>query len=1427
MTAELLSSLSPELLWSKSASTRRTFTQLRLMDEAFLSPCSILTTMRLDTFTSFTLSAPSTPLSCTIPDSLGHTTTQTLKHKHFIAHIHPTPPTSEKVDFLAFSISGGMTTHRQQHLAPATTGPYSSPAARPQHAGEAPTLLTTTFGAVQNHSTRIASGSETPLSATTLSTPFSPFLQSSAYPRSLDPRDSSPMATRTQTSFNAPYNPQQWGPLSNSTSSPLDAATRSRHPSRSSRFPNFAPRLMGPDEPVASPPPPYSPRRDANHTDSPRHLQSTTSPSETISPMTDYSRNGTPISAATTMSPDTPSCFPSGRSPPPRPYRQLDSHTQLCAGTSFPPPPPAANQSSASRVRSSSRSHAERLLSSLGSKSKVQHPSPPTSAIDALQANTAEALGQTSDTSTETPARPPASRRAASTGGIGLSGHSSRTTSRSPSQARWTPGMPLPPPPPGPPPPAAARSQSLNRSSEQPSADHLLAPAQRSRRPPGTGTALAPVPPTPADWTDEVPKGPNASLPASTTRSQTQLPLHIDTGNILRNDISGREDASAIVSTNPYSAHIRRDPSCGALTRSPAVRDRSAKGIRERRSESRKGMARVADSSSAIQSSTITVSPDSLENVRPTDLVLPVGSSGFSRRRILNSKTPTSGKSVLGLDETLNSPPTQESPDCSRSTPSSNATPQHLLDQLSDHANNSTPTPVFSPSRVTFAPLVREQVSHASAAQSLSSLDVPLLADERPISHLLHIPNCDESMQEPLLPSAQKGRSTQKHRQSTADLLGPESPKAFALRAIERHRIFAEREAATSSDSERLDLFVRFTAAESRIRREQYAAVFAEEEVSISELCRGMFESRSGNQRPGETQHTPELANQAAFTRDSRASSMSDSVSESNWHRSSSVASRNHESPISISTDCSSQNRPESSWWNDYVPCLSPIASMSIVTGQDHDEAGSRGRASSRWWEDQSGESVHGDAFSVLKKSKRESKYMGVPKEARNSPALFETRASGPSSHLPGYGEGPSQYQTYGSNEYPLEKVVGWHQQSSSLPPPPAHPPTPMSAPYTPDPRKLDISRFVTLPPPYPRHHPAVNNSHPDLADVRAVVRSLHKTEEADSIRNAYTTQMSEKRQRANSWRQHQRSLHDQDMKFRMDHEELTQSEFDAAESELSTKLHKSEKETAQADFDLFQTIVVSPLHSLFADRITKANSTIEELSSSLFSDAQKPSPNSAQEEGDEQPELLEKLTQLKWLFEARESLHRQTYDLLTERNGKYRAIVLLPYQQSSNEAKYEEAASFFESDAQDRGAEFASQEAARYEAFLHVIEANVTRGVEIQLSAFWDIAPPLSRVLARVPENLQALEIQIPAEEYAENPAYHEHPLQYLCSLLAHAQRATYQFIESQVNLLCLLHEIKNAAVAARWRRGGGGGRDERGKREEEGRLTRDLKEK
>ncbi|KAL9001302.1 MAG: hypothetical protein Q9169_000193 [Polycauliona sp. 2 TL-2023] len=1004
--------------------------------------------------------------------------------------------------------------------------------------------------------------------------------------------------------------------------------------------------------PVASPPPPYSPRRDGNQEQSPLNPHDTVSPSDTMSPLSDPSQHVTPVSAATTMSPDLTSGYSSRLSPPPsRSYAFTETGTHSSAAPIFPPPPPVG-QPPGSRIRSSSKSHAERLLSTLGSKAKAQNASAATSAIDALQLNTAQALAQSPKAYTEASARAPASRRAASTGGIGFSGPSSRTASRSPSQTQWGPGMPLPPPPPGPP-PTAARSQSLNRSSESLSSEHLPTTVMRSRRPPGNGTALAPVPPTPADWREELPNEIVAAQ-AMSPRSQSQAPLHIDTNNIVRGIHSTGDNLPTAICADTHSAHVRRDSSCGALARSPAL--------------------------------------------------------GF---RLITYKselcTPKSGDAAMPA--------------------------------------------------------------------------------------------------------------------------GPESPRAFAQRANERHRNFAEREAAATCDSERLDLFIQYMLAESRIRREQYAAVFAEEDISVPDVVQGLFGDQSAMHSPDQNPDRSKAEDPTTLFLDSRTSSISDSVSESNWQRSSSVASRNHESPISISTDCSSQNRPESSWWNDYVPCLSPIASMSIVTGHDQEEAGSRGRASSRWWEDKTDGSANGDAFSVLKKSKRESKYMGLPKEARNSPAAFETLPTGSGSRTPGHEPNSAHFTTYGSHEYPPEKE-GWQHQASPLPPPPAFPPTPLSAPYTPDPRRLDISRFVTLPPPYPRHHPAVNNSHPDLAEVRAVIRSLHATEDADTIRATYVSRIGEKRERANSWRDHQRSLHDQDIQFRMKHEELSQSEFEQAEQELDARLHRSEKELAQNDFDVFQNVVVSPLHTLFAERILKANLTIEELNGRLFSDAQKQSPNAAQEEGDEQPELLEKLTQLKWLFEGREVLHRKTYDLLSERNEKYRAIVLLPYQQARNQDKCVEAQAFFASDARDRQITFESEVSSRWDRFLVVIEANVTRGVEIQLSAFWDIAPPLHRVLTRVPDDLSGFEIQIPAEEYAENPDYYEHPLQYLYSLLSHAQKSTYQFIESQINLLCLLHEIKSAAAKTKFQAGENRNWHQKRavdeeRRREEARLTEDLKEK
>lgn len=523
---------------------------------------------------------------------------------------------------------------------------------------------------------------------------------------------------------------------------------------------------------------------------------------------------------------------------------------------------------------------------------------------------------------------------------------------------------------------------------------------------------------------------------------------------------------------------------------------------------------------------------------------------------------------------------------------------------------------------------------------------------------------------------------------------------------------------------------------------------------------------------------------------------------------------------------------------------------MSISSKHDDD---SRGRPASRWWESaSSGESTKWE------RSKRESKYMGVPKEAREALQWVDSPVEGPS--------GRDR-----SNEYPPEKQ-GWHEspaehsyhQTYNAQPTLSSIQKSISLPNTPNPNYLDVSRLVTLPPPYPRHHPAVNNSHPDLAEIRASIRTLSDLSEVDASKSRFNqdsrAMRDEAAEAANKRRQALRQNLQQEVGLgRMTYAEAAAIEADSNESEKQTT-----KDLEKKDFDRFQTAVVVPLNELLTNRITKATQFFDELRSRLFVENREPNPNMPQEEGDEQPELLEKLTLLKWIFETRELLHRAVYDLLSDRNDRYREMVITPYRLAGNEEKMAHASAFFAEDASKRSLSFASEVLGRTDEFRGVVEENVVRGIEVQLSAFWDIAPPLCRLLDRVPpgaggaagcdagssgaaaaaaavaataaaRSLADFRIQIPQAEVVENPSYVDHPLQYLFSLLLHAEKSTYQFIESQTNLFCLLHEVKEAVLVARARlmeeEGEEGGRPEEEveafQREEGRRLTDDLKEK
>jgi hypothetical protein len=511
---------------------------------------------------------------------------------------------------------------------------------------------------------------------------------------------------------------------------------------------------------------------------------------------------------------------------------------------------------------------------------------------------------------------------------------------------------------------------------------------------------------------------------------------------------------------------------------------------------------------------------------------------------------------------------------------------------------------------------------------------------------------------------------------------------------------------------------------------------------------------------------------------------------------------------------------------------------MSVSEALDGSD--SRGRPSSRWWEvSQEGRS-DGTGSMRLERSKRESKYMGMPRELREALQNGDPKASEGvrSPDAPG----PSEKQGYGPDEYPPEKV-GLHEQDVSssaaqqtLSKSPAQNST---TPITPNPDHLDVSRLVTLPPPYPRHHPAVNNNHPDLTSIRTIVRILSDFTEVEATKSRFqntTLQIqddlaADASKRRNSLRINiQREIENGNMTF-----------ADAAKVEATavSAEQEKEKEASKVNFELFQAQVVIPLNDLLMDRVARSTELFDKLRSQLFVDAQEQSPNLTQEEGDEQPELLEKLTLLKWIFEAREQLHRELFDLLSDRNNRYRDMVIMPYRLAKNEEKVLSAERFFTEDASKRKLAFEQDVLKRTEEFMDIIEENVVRGVEVQLSAFWDIAPSLSRITEKIPKDLTSFLIQIPLSEYEENPSYHVFPMQYLYSLLGHCEKSTYQFIESQINLLCLLHEVKSGVTLAncrlmRTQRVAQGEDVEEVDRElkaverdEEARLTDDLKEK
>jgi hypothetical protein len=797
----------------------------------------------------------------------------------------------------------------------------------------------------------------------------------------------------------------------------------------------------------------------------------------------------------------------------------------------------------------------------------------------------------------------------------------------------------------------------------------------------------------------------------------------------------------------------------------------SALGIRERRSESRAARERVEPSNNPWAQDL------GISSTKPANLDL---ETGLSRRGAVTKGTPRSGgirspRSAHLVDE----------PGSSNSTPRNNAHQRATL--------MSAPTPPFSPGTETPDRLYPQKAAASLPSKALPTPPIRTYGDEDGSSLTIESGVANRSV------SHMSNQTTPRLDESNIHTPKPAARDAFAQTAIARHQTFIEKELAAETDQDRLDLFAEFIVTESRIRRDRYSSAFDAMAGDIVDMTRDLWRSYGTTGRRSATpsaQVTPSILSgrisQASIAGESPDTRPSASVPTTAASPASSMGNFTPHTEPASPASVSSQKARDMSWNNNYHPSLSPIPSMAMSTIPD--EQDSRGRSASRWWESE-GSSVGGGGGGGgrrVERSKRESKYMSLQKEAREN-----LQWVGEDQHTPKQQAGSSSRPRYSADEYPPEKV-GMHEDAPHSQHEKSHGYYQPTTPAKPDPRKLDVSRLVTLPPSYPRHHPAVNNNHPDLASIRSGLRSISDLEEVKNTKGTFATKIDTRKEQESTSLTERRAELRYNIQDNVRAGVMSFADAANAESDFDRREHQRAQGVVQWIFDTFQTEVANPLHAMFCERITKVSASMEHLRGRLSSEAQDTNPNQTQEEGDEKPELLEILTLLKWLFEAREILHKEMFELENERNDLYRDIIVLPYIQAKNDQKVQEATSFFQRDAQDRKVAFEKDILKRYEDVMAVIEQNVTRGVEAQLSAFWDIAPDLLAIVQQVPLRLHSFEVLVPPQEYEETPAYLDFPLQYLYSLLAHAGRSAYQFIESQINLLCLLHEVKTGVMTA-----------------------------
>lgn len=236
-----------------------------------------------------------------------------------------------------------------------------------------PPIITTALAPPQGTSFLL---SQTPVSATSLSVPFSPYAASPA-PYAASPV-SSPMAMRAPSSV--PYNPQQWG-----RNGPVGGAYVPHSATQTPTATNRPREITGMEASMPSPPPPYSPGQNQNISQavgtSP-HLSGNAFPPPQNPPTSAHPSDYVPSAPSRPVSGFASSSRPGSLIVP-------TSATSVTSNPQFPPPPPRnASERSASR----DKSHSKFSLSAFRNRNSDHSPAP--SAIESLRINTSEAISR-------------------------------------------------------------------------------------------------------------------------------------------------------------------------------------------------------------------------------------------------------------------------------------------------------------------------------------------------------------------------------------------------------------------------------------------------------------------------------------------------------------------------------------------------------------------------------------------------------------------------------------------------------------------------------------------------------------------------------------------------------------------------------------------------------------------------------------------------------------------------------------------------------------------------------------------------------------------------------------------------------------------------------------------------------------------------